>query len=411
MHYSKIQLSLVFFLFLLPFVGAAQQWRVVEKRVSLRVAGGLYNTLDSIRYSYDATSNRGSNYTNDTINYISFSQNAGAIIGKKTYDNDDHILVDAVMRRVQSNVVQVQTEDSFTYQAGNLILQRRFQPQYVAGKYQLSLTDKYQYDYDAQNRVSLKKTNNYYSGVIAPDTFYNYYAYNTKGQLVKDSINKVSNGGAPTRYVWHYFAYNANDDTLYWEQHTIDTAGKAILFSRVDYSYNAQGQLLSDSLYYGPGNSLKHIKHSYTYDSQGRLTADTTKEYGYMASNYVTTYTYTPFNYYSEENIAMIDTNGNMQPYHRVNYEYELYWPVSINELANNNDNLTLYPNPATHVLHIKIETPFDKAYIYSNTGQLVKQVEDNTTQVDISQLPAGNYVLQLLANDEMISRQFVVVR
>ena len=320
-------------------------------------------------------------------------------------------MVGVVRRRVMTNVWQVQRIDTFNYQADRLMTHKAFVLEYVAGNYQLLIKNKYQYIYDVQGRVSQKKTNNYNYGVAEPDTFYNYYAYNAKGQPVKDSVCKVSNGGAPTRYDWHYFAYNANDDTLYWERYTVDTSGNAILFSRVDYTYNAQGRLVADSLYYGQGNTMKHVKHSYTYDAQDRLIADTAREYGHMASNSVTTYTYTPFSYYSEVNSGALDSNGNINFTNRVNYQYQLYWPVSVQELTAYVSDITLYPNPAINMLHIATSEAYTQGRIYNSMGQLVQVVNANSKQVDISRLPVGNYYLQLTTNDKTMSKRFTIVR
>ena len=58
---------------------------------------------------------------------------------------------------------------------------------------------------------------------------------------------------------------------------------------------------------------------------------------------------------------------------------------------------LRLYPNPATNILHIESDQPLETVSIYDIYGRIIlmiNNIEDNSTVVDISNLPVGIYVV-----------------
>jgi hypothetical protein len=56
------------------------------------------------------------------------------------------------------------------------------------------------------------------------------------------------------------------------------------------------------------------------------------------------------------------------------------------------NSNLTIYPNPTTGIINVDCKKGYQ---IYSSTGQLVKHSSQTTTQINISDLPIGLYILK----------------
>lgn len=71
---------------------------------------------------------------------------------------------------------------------------------------------------------------------------------------------------------------------------------------------------------------------------------------------------------------------------------------------------VSIFPNPASDVLQIQIETPWNptKMEIYDSSGRLVKS-EIFESQVDISELPHGNYVLRIFDSASAEEISFVV--
>jgi hypothetical protein len=56
------------------------------------------------------------------------------------------------------------------------------------------------------------------------------------------------------------------------------------------------------------------------------------------------------------------------------------------------NQNLTIYPNPTNSVINVDCKKGYQ---IYGSTGQLVRQSSQSTTQINISDLPIGLYILK----------------
>lgn len=66
--------------------------------------------------------------------------------------------------------------------------------------------------------------------------------------------------------------------------------------------------------------------------------------------------------------------------------------PSSSEVLSRESNYSSVYPNPATNVLHFNNA---DRAWIFSLEGVLVRSVSDASTSVDVSALPAGTYVVK----------------
>lgn len=84
----------------------------------------------------------------------------------------------------------------------------------------------------------------------------------------------------------------------------------------------------------------------------------------------------------------------------------ELYDPTyNLVRNFDNNDGITLYPNPAHEVINLKAETTQAYEYVIFNTlGQAILRgdTEPNTTAISISRLPNGVYTLQLTDNNRL---------
>lgn len=82
-------------------------------------------------------------------------------------------------------------------------------------------------------------------------------------------------------------------------------------------------------------------------------------------------------------------------------------------------ENIKIYPMPTTNILYIDTRTAFansDKISIttYDITGRELNTVTTSKghMQIDVSRLPAGMYLLQLLSdNGQAITKRFVVAR
>jgi hypothetical protein len=90
---------------------------------------------------------------------------------------------------------------------------------------------------------------------------------------------------------------------------------------------------------------------------------------------------------------------------------------IGIEELWKQTDAVKLYPNPATSQMSLKVsEQILNEQPVYSivnfagqtiETGKLTAQNQ----QIQVSELPAGIYLLQLNAGNQQLTRKFIVER
>jgi photosystem II stability/assembly factor-like uncharacterized protein len=72
------------------------------------------------------------------------------------------------------------------------------------------------------------------------------------------------------------------------------------------------------------------------------------------------------------------------------------------------NTEISIYPNPATDLLNINTNDQIESVEVISSEGKTVinEKVLDTKTQLNIAQLPIGNYILKLYSNNEVITKQ-----
>src|SRR5690625_2662484 len=80
---------------------------------------------------------------------------------------------------------------------------------------------------------------------------------------------------------------------------------------------------------------------------------------------------------------------------------------LSVNKFEKE-DNLMVFPNPTSDVLHIQTETPITKIQIISFEGKIIRKFSF-TNRVDLSEFPTGNYLVRFkLENGQVGVKQIV---
>jgi hypothetical protein len=69
---------------------------------------------------------------------------------------------------------------------------------------------------------------------------------------------------------------------------------------------------------------------------------------------------------------------------------------------------ITVYPNPTTGTLHITSSVTIATASIYDMSGKFVQSANVDNDAVNVSNLPAGVYVIHFIGNDTDVVKQFV---
>jgi hypothetical protein len=91
--------------------------------------------------------------------------------------------------------------------------------------------------------------------------------------------------------------------------------------------------------------------------------------------------------------------------------------PMGINNaVVSSDNNVTVYPNPASTTLNVKLGSVTDKAtvVVYNAIGQIViasQEVNDNSTEINVSNLVKGVYILKVSNGKEVSNTKFVIER
>lgn len=243
--------------------------------------------------------------------------------------------------------------------------------------------------------------------------------------------------------------------------------------SKTDYKYNSNGNLLSQirSGWDGKNNEWTHSPNYgwFEYDDEGRMTKryyrsidyDIPVEY-YIEYSYPTDTTKNIENYKKhrsdsvfwlisyEEQLFKPDgrivyhivelserASGELRPKEKQTWQYDeddditylnteewinnkwrikkraiyYYNTLLSNQLLNHDLDYVLYPNPTTDVINITGLSQPVAIELYSIHGRLLKSINQVENSIDISDLPAGVYILNLTLWNKATKRNIIVKR
>jgi hypothetical protein len=90
---------------------------------------------------------------------------------------------------------------------------------------------------------------------------------------------------------------------------------------------------------------------------------------------------------------------------------------TSLNTLIQNNAEIKIYPNPASHFLNLESAVLFEEGdliEILSSLGQLVKQVKvkqpQNDLSIDLNEIQQGYYIVRVLHHSQIIKIQGLII-
>ncbi|MEO5673341.1 MAG: kelch repeat-containing protein [Chitinophagales bacterium] len=86
---------------------------------------------------------------------------------------------------------------------------------------------------------------------------------------------------------------------------------------------------------------------------------------------------------------------------------------TEVNEIAQQENQIEIYPNPASDVLHVKYSSPEKTTLtIFNHLGTIVMRRNlVNTNDVDVSLLPQGMYLITVCADGNCYSRKLVIMK
>ena len=99
---------------------------------------------------------------------------------------------------------------------------------------------------------------------------------------------------------------------------------------------------------------------------------------------------------FTEENLKLIDKDGNVLAIELIAEVKKITFSISNSETTTENvaiNSIVVYPNPTQDILHITGVTP-QTLRVFDLQGRLL--IIDNSTQVNVSHLNTGTYLLQV---------------
>ena len=99
---------------------------------------------------------------------------------------------------------------------------------------------------------------------------------------------------------------------------------------------------------------------------------------------------------FTEENLQLVDKDGNVLAIEPIAEVKKITFSISNSETTTENvaiNSIVVYPNPTQDILHIAGITP-QTLRVFDLQGRLL--IIDNSTQVNVSHLNTGTYLLQV---------------
>ena len=100
--------------------------------------------------------------------------------------------------------------------------------------------------------------------------------------------------------------------------------------------------------------------------------------------------------------------NGSEQLYQNSNYNTCYMCNLNIDEA--DNTSISVYPNPVTDKIHISNEQklPVSSIMIYDISGRLIKSCPQGTTEIDMSDVSTGVYIIRISVEDKVITHKII---
>lgn len=342
-----------------------------------------------------------------------------------------------------------ESKEEYTYNAQNLVEEIKYSYYETGGVWET--TAKSVLSYDESNRMTLaigyyymggewvlegKETWDYEDGLLQAYTFY-YFTEN--GEWIPDS---------KTEYLYDGEGHCTEETVSYWSEIWMYE-------SKTVYHYDAQ-QLCYEKIEYGFGEEWYELyKNCYEYDNSGNLLFETSYyyqtdtqdwtwrnkyEYHYDEDNNCTDY-YEYFYYVYDEmwdleqvyhmtygtpeieqisglSLALDLFELNFQVYNKLeqlvldedgdNYGFDFHYSSTVGVAEQNDNSLTLWPNPASQTVHVD-GIDVAEVQVYNALGQLVKTVRD-ANEINVADLPQGVYLLRIADADGALHTKRITV-
>ena len=390
--------------------------------------------------SYVYNKNNGSVFVpQDSTTYIYDNNERGGSITAEDLTNDERVLFDESYTYIkgQSGGFRGIMKRMQTYDPESQVLSLKFMPWRQTGWVDSA---RYLYGYN-DHKMTASALELWVASQWDP---------HVKSDIIYNGIGKVLKMDA-TNYKM-YFTYDGNNNLteLRDEQWTVSSGWKNktrntytygsvgmetqiyeewdglnwIYKSKWEYTYFAS-KVETMTEYERTGSVWTPVnKHIYTYGNSLQRTSETIQNWDNTSNKFVNS-KYTEYTYTSDVILTDVTTNhwdgSNWQTgegdehYH---YYYEPYFPTTVKNVIAQND-VRLFPVPAANTLNLNIGWNKPEAFnvaICDMRGVVVKNwaeqpVQNYNKQIDVSDLPNGNYIIKASSSTAQLTERFIVAK
>jgi len=413
--------NIILVLLFIPCGGYAQQWRLTEEVYQeYKLASSVYVTLDSTRYIYGRNNDLGGLPDGNPINYdtkkyynLQPSVLALRLQHEQLFMPDKKIEVDTRFVAKTGGMLELYTADSFYYS------NNRLDEQVFCGKApEWGALKKTMYRYDTAGNLEIVWTlgrSVVGEGYILGDR--KCYSYDSLNRLIRDSV--VGYNGSFYSKETNGYIY----DSAGWLVRKVQLRpnNSADTIRSTFYLFDTQGQLLADSTVntYNPTPYVEYT-HSYTYYPDGKLKSDTTWDYPLGPTFRI--FAQEKEYYYNQQGLLIEVAirkyrNGNISSAKRILYNYEIYWPNSVEKIQPLNNTISVFPVPSSGLLNITAQfadAEEVRVMITDIQGRVQRSWTDKgdkqyNKQVSVHGFAPGNYFISFDTGKGRAVRQFVV--
>ncbi|HEY9177592.1 MAG TPA: T9SS type A sorting domain-containing protein [Flavipsychrobacter sp.] len=300
--------------------------------------------------------------------------------------------------------------------------------------------------YNSSNKLVQVTTSDTFGGTALLAKTRMYIIYDGNGRRIQDSTVMIATGTQTGRRVYYY---DTAGNMEKFESYSLQGGSTLQLFYRTIYRYDNLGRVLTESNAYDPGNGLTNNRYdsfayignamhpvhhrTATWDANLQAWDDyEILEYTLNAQQEPDTYIiYRHINqwdtierdvYYYDTHGLIVKSNGFLYmgngqyssiPYDQNVLYYEEYDPATVTAIGAGSRQFVIAPNPAHSSISFKVAPGFTSMQVMNTMGQIVVREEglySGSKTIDLSELPAGNYVITLHnpVDNAMVHAKFV---
>jgi len=109
--------------------------------------------------------------------------------------------------------------------------------------------------------------------------------------------------------------------------------------------------------------------------------------------------------------VDLINNNNDFVNFRMIDSGMIFYTTDIYEDDIKTNEKIKIFPNPCSNLLYFSGDIENTKVMVYSSDGRLIKNTKTNNGNINISNLPSGNYFINFISNDGKIIEQKLFIK